>query len=386
MRLLIDIMDHRTGLSENIMRKFSKVRFLRSGCAVALFLILAGCILVYFLWYRPQENVPFADSLDLSAPPAVPAQTAPISPAAAQNAESSPAQPTPQKPAALPQQNDQEPTKPPLCGTSATLTVLAVGSDQRSTDYLYGLADVIRVVRIDFTRPQVNVVALPRNLIVNTPARLDVQGPILLNQAYLFGTPGMDHYRGPGKGAGSLAETVQYNFGVTPENYLVVNYQAFVDFVDAIGGIEVDLPTYVDDRPSSYFPPGKQTLNGKQALTLAKIRRKYSDLHRIDNQTIIIKAVLARVQNPAVWPKLPQIHASLKDSIITDATPRQISSLFCLLTKTKSSDIVFYNPPSGSIQYDWAFIPTMSQEMQVFFWDQKFTTWFTESLYLAGKQ
>jgi LCP family protein required for cell wall assembly len=358
------------------MKRVSKARFFRSGCAVAAALILAGCALVYFLWYKPQGDLPLAESLDLPTLPAEPALTP--------KAESPLAPAVPQNTAPLSNRNTPETNKQPLCGSSAAWTVLLVGTDQQSTEYLYGLADAIRVARIDFTRPQVNVVALPRNLIVNNPARLDVQGPILLNQAYLFGAPGMGHYQGSGDGAGALAETIQYNFGVTPDHYVVANRWVFIEFIDAIGGIEVDLPTYVDDRPRSYFPPGKQTLNGKQAINLVRARWKYSDLIRIDNQTLVVRAIFARLRNPAVWSKIPSIHASLKDSIITDVTPSQISSLLCLLTKMESSDIVFYSPSSELIQYGWDFIPTMSKQMQISFWDQKFTTWVAESL-LAEK-
>ena len=72
------------------------------------------------------------------------------------------------------------------------------GIDQRSSDFLYGLADVIRLVHVDFRTSQVNVVALPRALLVNVPQEsLKVEGPILLNQAYFFGSPGMGYFNGP---------------------------------------------------------------------------------------------------------------------------------------------------------------------------------------------
>ena len=53
-----------------------------------------------------------------------------------------------------------------------------------------------------------------------------------------------------------MAETISESFGITPQHYLVVNFQAFEDFIDAIGGIEVDLPEVVDNLPESYFPAG----------------------------------------------------------------------------------------------------------------------------------
>jgi LCP family protein required for cell wall assembly len=273
-------------------------------------------------------------------------------------------------------------SNPSQCGDAGEMVVLITGIDQRGTDYLYGLADVIRLVHIDFSSSQVNVVALPRALLVNVPQEtLKVEGPILLNQAYFFGSPGMNYFEGPGYGAGSLAETIAYNFGIHSDQYVVIDFQSFIQFVDAIGGIEVDLPTYVDDMPSSYFPAGKQTLDGAQALTLARVRSKYSDLVRIDNQTIVLKAIFNRLKNPAVIVKLPQIYDALRDSFITDASPRQLTTLVCLLGKVDSENIQFYNPPPELITRDWEIIPNMDQQMEIFRWDQGLIDWLKQSLY-----
>ncbi len=352
----------------------SRLRTTLSGCAILSLFVLGCFALAFFLWFQPRQSVPLAEPLDLPAPTQTYAQELGSGPVASIQLNMAQKKPTP---AATPR---------PLCGKTAQWTVLVVATDQGGTDnYLYGLADVIRVVQVDFTQPQINVVALPRNLLVTPPARLKVDGPLLLNQAYFFGTPGMEHYEGSGHGAGSLAETIQYNFGVTADHYLVVNFQAFVNFVNAIGGIEVDLPTYVDDRPNAYFPPGKQTLNGQQALTLGRIRRKYSDLTRIDNQTLVLQAVFKRLQNPAVIKKIPQIYAAMKDSVITDVTPNQITDLTCMATKVKSDDLDFYSPAEPMIQYDQEFIPTMNQDMLIYHWDQEFIDWVSASLSASGE-
>jgi LCP family protein required for cell wall assembly len=268
-----------------------------------------------------------------------------------------------------------------LCGNEPELYVLAVGIDQRGNDYLYGLADVIRIVRIDFSKPQINVVALSRATLVNVPEdRLKVTGPMLLNQSYFFGSRGMDYYEGPNYGAGALQETIDYNFGISTDRYLVIDFQAFVKFIDAIGGIEVDLPTYVDDMPNSYFPAGVQTLDGAQALTLARIRSKYSDLIRIDNQTLILKAVIERLKNPLILARLPQIIASLQDAYLTDLSESQITSMICLLPKLDSNNVQFFNPTDELITTDWEFIPNMNQQMEIFRWDQRLVDWIKESL------
>lgn len=273
------------------------------------------------------------------------------------------------------------PSSPPVCGKDNEWIVLAVGIDYRGQDYLYGLADVIRVVRIDFTKPQVNIVPIPRNVLVSPPPRLDVAGDMLLNQAYLFGTEGMGHYSGSGYGAGSLAETIYYTFGVRSDQYVVVDFRAFVKFIDLIGGIEVDLPTYVDNNPVSYFPAGKQTLNGTQALELARIRRKYSDVARINNQSIVLQGIFNRMKNPAVIAKIPQIYDTMIDSVLTDLTPEKISTLICLLEKIDSSSLNFYETPVELLAQDAVFIPNMNQEMIIYHWGQEYIDWLHRSIW-----
>jgi LCP family protein required for cell wall assembly len=267
------------------------------------------------------------------------------------------------------------------CSDQGQWVMLMTGIDQRNPDYLYGLADVIRLVRIDFNTQQVNVVALPRALLVNPPSdKLPVTGPMLLNQAYFFGSPGMNYFQGEGYGAGSLAETIEYNFGIHSDHYVVVDFQAFINFVNAIGGIEVDLPTYVDDMPASYFPAGVQTLTGEQALTLARVRSKYSDIIRIDNQTIVLKAIFSRLKEPRTLTKLPAIYNALKDSYITDLSSDQISSLICLAGKVEPHNLNFFSPPQDLIRLDQVMIPNMNNFMQVFLWEQPFADWVKQSL------
>lgn len=335
--------------------------------------LAAAASLAAFTWYQVKKDKPISERLDL--PTGINNEEAGLEEGTEVAGEILPTVPV------IAEGIKVTPSSPPVCGTDNEWIVLAVGIDYRGQDYLYGLADVIRVVRIDFTKPQVNIVPIPRNVLVSPPPRLDVAGDMLLNQAYLFGAPGMGHYSGSGYGAGSLAETIYYSFGVRSDQYVVVDFRAFVKFIDMIGGIEVDLPEYVDNSPDSYFPAGKQTLNGTQALELARIRRKYSDVYRINNQTIVLKGVFDRLKNPAVITRLPQIYDTMVDSVLTDLTPEKINTLFCLLEKIDSSDLNFYEPPVELLAQDAVFIPNMNQEMIIYHWDREFIDWLHRSIW-----
>jgi len=161
------------------------------------------------------------------------------------------------------------PTPKPLCGSRPSLTILVAGTYRT----LYGLADAIRIVRLDFIHGRIVVVPLPRDLRVDLPPDAPFPSPVKLNSSYLLGTPAMRYDAPPEGGAEQLAATITLNFGVNVDRYVVVGAQGFERFIDAIGGIPVYLPYPLQDPATeSSFPAGHQWLNGDQALRLARIR------------------------------------------------------------------------------------------------------------------
>jgi LCP family protein required for cell wall assembly len=260
-----------------------------------------------------------------------------------------------------------------MCGGPPTMNVLAIGID-RGIDYDYGLSDVIRIVRVDFVTPSVVVFALPRDLWVEIPgieAHYGItQGK--LNQAYFYGTPGMGYYQGPGGGAGLLARTLDVNFGLHVDHYGVVNLGTFTKIVDAVGGIDIDLPAPVDGLPfegnpidMGYFPAGPQHLNGEQALRLARIRQKYGDLVRIQNQNRVICALRDKITTPAVLPKIPQIIAALQDSVLTDLTPQQLAQMACLVPELKPEKVLFFSLPQEMLSSGQMYSPQLKGNVYI---------------------
>ena len=354
------------------------------------------CILLYFLWFRPAIQRPLSEAISHS--PITPAELpttinktddSALDSSQSEDSLADPAQEAPSgeqieatQPVTMEDLLERKEvavesnTKDPICGDDQEMMILMVAIDYRGSDYLYGLADVIRLVHVDFTEPRVDVIALPRALLVQVPPNMvNVEGPILLNQGYLFGTPGMGHYTGTGLGAGSLAETIMYNYGISVDQYVVFDWASFSTLIDKLGGIEVDLPTYVDDRPYAFFPEGKQTLSGEEALVLARIRRKYSDNIRIDTQNLIIQAVINKMRQPETFLKLPGLAEDMLSMVLTDGSLSQIPEGICLLQNLDREDITFYNPSDEIIYYGWEFIPTMNQDMNIFFWDSGLVEW-----------
>jgi len=347
---------------------------------IVLGALLIAVILLYFLWIRPAINQPISEPLSLPTLVTVIEEEGIVDEAGAPAQRIEPPSNLPVVPIFT--RPTPVPEVKPMCGKDAEWIVLMVAIDYRGEDYRYGLADVIRVIRVDFVDMTVNMVALPRDLIVEAPeGRFTVPDPYKINQAYLFGTPGMNHYQGSGLGAGALAEVIQYNFGVPIDHYGVIDFETFVNFIDTIGGVEVDLPGPVTDPILGDFPAGQQTLNGERALALARIRKGYGDAFRVSNQTLIIQAVLNKLIQPTYWVQVPRLLDDFDGAFLTDLSIEQLGSLgVCFLRNFDTGDLHTFEPPADLLSGGRAFIPTLNDNAFVYRWDERLVEWVHESL------
>jgi len=264
------------------------------------------------------------------------------------------------------------------CGGPPVMTLLAIGTDARANSYKYGLADVIRIVRIDFVAGKVTILEFPRDLWVEIPEiadNIDGQDHEKLNQAYLYGNPGFGYYDGPGQGPGLLARTLALNFGVHADRYIAVNMRTFEKIVDAVGGIKVNLPNGIDGRTAEdrsarlVFPPGVQILNGAEALTLARTRNK-GVFERVDLQNTVMCALQEKLTSPSVVVRIPALINSFKGAVQTDLTPEQITQLACLGTQLRGDDVTFVSFPQELFEGTRVYDPVFAG--RIFVWDVDF--------------
>lgn len=357
--------------SETVIRKRKK----RSGWrtfGIVLLVIILSLAAVYFVWARPAMQKP------ISAPLALPTMEV------GTGLESELKPPTNLEAVPVFIEPDRQWNEKIVCGNEFAWNVLLVGIDYRGENYLYGLADVIRVARVDFVNMNVNMIALPRDLVVEGPeGRFTEQNPMKINQAYLFGTEGWKGYAGGGNGANSLAEVIRYNFGVTPHHYAVVDFQTVVNFIDAIGGVELDLPqaVYDPDPNLGSFPAGHQTLNGERALALMRIRTNYSDSFRVGHQNMVIKAIVNKLAQPAMLVKIPGLLDQFKGGFLTDLSIEQIASLgVCFLKNFDTGNLKSAQIPQELLTAGRVYIPSLDGESYVYRWDQRTVDWIHQNL------
>jgi LCP family protein required for cell wall assembly len=227
------------------------------------------------------------------------------------------------------------------------MTILVTGIDSKG--YLFGLADSIRVVRIDFQTKKISVVAIPRDLWVEIPGAAQYgvsQGK--LNQAYFYGTEGMGFYDGSGYGSGLLAHTLQANYGLYVDHYLSVNLHAFEEIVDALGGVDIilyeDLYIKFNEEPKLYLKAGNHHLDGKQAEQVVRARIEIGDFGRIRNQTTVLRALAIKMLTPNGIKQIPDLTSRLLSYVLTDLSAADISRMACLAAMIDpKEDIIFEN-------------------------------------------
>ncbi len=228
-------------------------------------------------------------------------------------------------------------TPAPVCSGPEAMYILLIGSDTRVDNYTIGLSDAMKIIRADFVHPSLMYLTFQRDLYVEIPD-ISSHGGIThgkLNQAYLYGNPGFGYYDGPGQGPGLLAKTLEKNFGTHVDHYVAVNTQTFVRVVDALGGIDINLPAPIDGRvegskdPNRFFPAGAQHLDGYHAMLLARLRPN-GDLERSATQNLILQALAAKILSPSSLPAMPRVVEAFYGSVQTDLGAGDIAKLLCL--------------------------------------------------------
>jgi LCP family protein required for cell wall assembly len=218
------------------------------------------------------------------------------------------------------------------------------------------LTDSIMLLSIRPGTREVIMVSVPRDLWVKIPA-LPGNGYMMgkLNSAYAIGT---DHNSYPNvrsewktnTGGGDLAAATVSQMTGQPIDYWVgVDFKAFRDVVNALGGVRVNVPTALDDP---YFPAGESTgmmrvhfdsgwqqFDGERALEYARSRETTSDFDRSRRQQLVMLAVRQRVFSLNAIPRMLSLLGALQDNVRTNLRPGDMQQLADLAGKIKDQDI-----------------------------------------------
>jgi LCP family protein required for cell wall assembly len=247
--------------------------------------------------------------------------------------------------------------KCPSCtavASGAPYNVLVIGSDTRvgetaaeaaqfgnSTNAGGQRSDTIKIIHVDPQAGTASTLSIPRDTFVTlsgVPASAGVSSMNKINSAFATGPNDPDP---SGTGANGLVQTIQNTFGIPINHWIVVNFYGLMDAVNALGGINMNVPypvrDYGDCNANGVYSnctgldlqtTGCQTLTGAQALSLSRSRHfewyqdgewhsdLSSDIGRIERQNLIIEAVV----NKAKSTYNPIAAASFISSLTHDVT------------------------------------------------------------------
>jgi len=135
-------------------------------------------------------------------------------------------------------------------------------------------------------------------------------------------------------------DTLQFNLGMYIDRYIIIDFDAFIDIVDVLGGIEIttSYPIYdltYPDMNYGYDPfrleAGTYLLDGRDALKFARTRHGDNDFLRGERQMQVIQAIHKKVTQDNMLSTLirqaPSLYASLSENIFTDMTLEEMLQL-----------------------------------------------------------
>jgi LCP family protein required for cell wall assembly len=246
--------------------------------------------------------------------------------------------PLPTNPAGLPPTPAALPTVQGACGGPPHMTIALLGMDSRGNEITFrARTDAITLVHVDLTTGTAAMLSIPRDLYVPLPNLGGVGiSQDRINTAFLFG----DIYGVPGGGPAEFKQAVELNLGIRVDRYALFNFGAVKSTIDALGGIDLNVPEAIhdpdfpaDDGIGTILldvPAGPQHMDGATALRYARTRHQDDDYHRIKRQQLVLLAVREKLISPSAIPQIPALLATLQHLGRTDLSPTEIAALACI--------------------------------------------------------
>ena len=261
-------------------------------------------------------------------------------------------------------QNVSEPEKRvefslPFSPKRQNILVMGVDAAENEGDPFKGnRSDAMLLVSIAPHGKNVNVISIPRDSKVYIADRAK---PDKINHAFAYG------------GINLTVKTVEETFGVRVDHYIVLSNQGLVKFIDTIGGlpIYIEKDMYYNDSAGGLhinLPKGDRVLSGKEAEGYMRFRKDaLGDIGRIRRQQWFFNALGARMKDPQVLVKIPEVLKVMPKYILTDLSVYELSQYAALAKSIDMTTVQVATLPGspsqrGSISY-WILDPEKTQDI-----------------------
>ncbi len=246
-----------------------------------------------------------------------------------------------------------QPTTVMLLGVDVSYTQQGLRS-RSDLSAFNGRSDTMLVAHLDPIRNCTTILSVPRD----TQVHIQGYGRQKVNAANALGGPTL------------AKETLCSLFGINIDHYIVLNLHGFVEMVDELGGVTVEIPKkmkYMDwtAKLKIDLEPGLHTLNGNQAMGFVRFRHDaLGDIGRVQRQEIFLQAVLNQAMKPESWVHIPRLIALGRSFVLTDLSDAEILRMVTFVKAVpKANQHLVMLPGNFSGTGDWLVSPADARQM-----------------------
>ncbi len=213
---------------------------------------------------------------------------------------------------------------------NVSILIMGVDSSDKRENAESARTDALMLATLNKDDKSVKLISIPRDSYVYIP---EVGYEDKINHAHAFG------------GTKAAIETVENLFDIPVDYYLKVNFEAFIDVVEAIDGITVEVPYEFSEQDSKdranaiHLYAGLQDLNGEEALALARTRKLDNDIERGKRQQEIIKAIVDKAISVSSVFKYDDMIEAMRGNLATNMRTSEIKSFVSYGTSGTNLDI-----------------------------------------------
>jgi polyisoprenyl-teichoic acid--peptidoglycan teichoic acid transferase len=218
-----------------------------------------------------------------------------------------------------------------LASNPSLIMLLGTDGDRSAARQDFRRSDSILLVRTDPARNRLAYLSIPRDLRVDIPGH----GTNKINAAFQLGGPAL------------TMRTVRALTGLQPNHVVLVDFDAFKEVIDALGGVTIDVPKPIlsnrfdcpyptEARCQEWqgwrFAKGEQEMSGKRALIYSRVRENRldaaeNDLTRGERQQAVVEAMTDQIVSLKTFVRLPFIGDDLVKPLTTDLSAGQLLQL-----------------------------------------------------------
>lgn len=256
------------------------------------------------------------------------------------------------------------PTPEPVWSDNGRLDLLLIGGDAGPGRFSLR-TDTMIILSVDIASGRAALFGVPRNLLnvplPDGPAQHFTCGcfPDLMNGLFVYAMAHPEIFPGTDADRGYVAvqDAIAKLTGLQIDGQVVVTLNGFIRLVDALGGLDMTIPTSIYDatypKPDGsgdvklFIAAGYHHFDGWHALAYARSRHQDNDYNRMDRQQEVLRALRQQLDPCTIIPRIPELLDIAHNSLWTNIPVEQMPDLFAIGAKVAPGSIARFQfwPP-----------------------------------------